>query len=307
MPTTVDPPSDHPVGIVRRYPLTCFFALAYGLSWLAWSPLVLSANTELGVLPLEIPTVLGSTQVLGLMPGAYLGPITAALIITATVEGRSGLRRWARRLSRWRVGWRWYGVVLLGPPAVVIASTFVLPGAWHHPRLPALGTLLGYVPLLLMQLLTTGLAEEPGWRDFALPRLQHRFGPLFGTVVLGVLWGGWHLPLFLTTWAGWPDVRWYDPVQFIATCVVLSITMTWIFNRTGESVPMVMLLHASINNVFSELWPAMFPELDPYRDSLYVFLIASVLTTAVLVGATRGRLGNPAAADDRFSPDHHAP
>jgi membrane protease YdiL (CAAX protease family) len=278
-------------GLTRRHPLLCFFALAYGLTWLAWLPYVLSTNAGLGLLPLRIPELLGGTQTLGLVPGAYLGPITSALIVTATAEGRAGLRRWGRRLVRWRVGWPWYAVALLGVPAVLVATTFVLPGAWHHPRLPTAGILLGYLPMLLLQFVTTGVAEEPGWRDFALPRLQQRLGPLGGTLLLGVLWGGWHLPLFLTSWAGWPDVRWYDPVEFVATAVALSIPITWLFNRTGQSLPLVMLLHANVNTVFSLGWPALFPALDAFHDSLHVLLIACALIAVPLIVATRGRLG----------------
>lgn len=279
-------------GIIRRHPLACFFALAYGLSWLAWLPYVLSANAGLGVLPLRIPAVQGSTQTLGVAPGGYLGPITAALIVTAAVEGGPGLRRWARRLIRWRVGLRWYGVAVLGVPAALIIGTFALPGAWRQVQPPSAAALLGYLPLLLAQFVFTGLAEEPGWRDFALPRIQRRLGPLRGTLLLGVLWGGWHLPLFLTAWAGWPAVRWYDPVEFVAVAVVLSISMTWVFNRTGQSLPLVMLLHAAVNAVFSGIWPEMFPGVDPFRDSLHALLIAATITAAVLIGITRGRLGN---------------
>jgi membrane protease YdiL (CAAX protease family) len=277
---------------VRRYPLVCFFALAYALSWLYWLPFVLAENTGLGVLPLRIPAVLGDTQLLGMLPGSYLGPITAALIVTAIAEGRAGLRRWARRLVRLRVGWRWYLAVLLGVPVVLLATTFVLPGAWADPRLPTAGLLLGYLSTLLVQLITTGLAEEPGWRDFALVRLQDRLGPISGTMLLGVLWGGWHLPLFLSTWGGWPHVLWYEPIEFVGAAIALSFPITWVFNRTGHSLPLVMLLHANVNTVFSVTWFQLFPSLDAFRDSLHVLFIASVLSAVVLSVATRGRLGH---------------
>jgi CAAX protease family protein len=113
---------------------------------------------------------------------------------------------------------------------------------------------------------------------------------VLGTVVLGVLWGVWHLPLFLTHWGGWPDVTWWQPIEFIIACVPLSLTMTWVFNRTGESLPMVMILHASINSVFSLVWPEMFPQLTG-RDGGHVVLIAASAAALLLIVATRGRLG----------------
>jgi membrane protease YdiL (CAAX protease family) len=292
--------------IVRRYPLTVFFALAYGVSWIAWTPYILSTN-GLGLEPdFHIPQVLGNGQVVGMLPGAYLGPITAAFLVTALAEGRAGLREWRQRLLRLRVGWRWYLVVLTGVPAAVILATASLPASWGHVKGISVAVLAVYLPMLLVQFFTTALAEEPGWRDFALPRLQRRFGPITGTAVLGVLWGGWHLPLFFTEWGGWPHITWVQPVEFVACCVLLSLVMTWVFNRTGQSLPLVMLLHASINSTYSLVWPQMFPTLDIKRDTLHAQLIASTVVAVVLIIATRGRLGlstEPAAP--RYVPAHH--
>lgn len=279
-----------PRALVRRHPLATFFTLAYGLSWLAWVPYALSTS-GLGVVGWRVPSLLGTTQLAGVLPGAYLGPLTAAFLVTAAADGRPGLRHWGSRLVRWRVGWRWYAGVLLGVPAAVLLGTLALPGAWGQARAVGLGVVAAYVPLLLLQLVTTAAAEEPGWRDFALPRLQQRFGAVAGTVVLGLLWGGWHLPLFLTEWGGHPATSWVQPVVFVAGCVPLSLVMTWVFNRTGQSLPIVMVLHAGINTTYTLVWPALFPALDPERDVLLGQLLTTVLAAAVLLAATRGRLG----------------
>ena len=292
------PRGSGPRAAITRHPLLAFFALAYGLSWLAWIPYVLSGN-GIGVLPFTFPALLGTSQLLGVLPGAYLGPVTAALVVTALAEGRAGLRAWRGRLFRFRVGWRWYAGVLVVVPVSILATTFVLPGAWEALRPVSLVLLLTYVPMLVVQIFTTALAEEPGWRDFALPRLQARLGAVPGTVLLGLLWGGWHLPLFLTEWGGWPHVSWTQPVLFIASCVPLSLVMTWVFNRTGQSLPLVMLLHAGINSTYTLLWPALFPSLDTGSDTLLVQLIATTIATAVLIVVTRGRLGAPTAAPRR--------
>ncbi|WP_432562482.1 CPBP family intramembrane glutamic endopeptidase [Kineococcus sp. SYSU DK003] len=299
MPTTVPTTVPAPAKLFARRPVTAFFALAFGLSWLFWTPYVLSRN-GMGVLPFEFPAVLGTSQLLGVLPGAYLGPVTAALLVTALVEGRPGLRAWRGRLLRFRVGWRWYVGVAVAVPVSVLATTLVLPGALAAARPVGLTLLLAYLPMLALQIVTTALAEEPGWRDFALPRLQRRFGPVTGTVVLGLLWGAWHLPLFLTDWGG-EDVTWVQPVVFTAACVPLSLVMTWVFNRTGQSVPIVMLLHAGINSTYTLLWPAVFPGLDLDGSAHVVQLIASGAATVVLLVATRGRLGlgSPAAQATR--------
>ncbi|MGC9671161.1 CPBP family intramembrane glutamic endopeptidase [Planosporangium sp. 12N6] len=277
-------------GLVHHFPLVAFFSLAFGLTWAAWTPYVLSTS-GLGWIPLRIPPVSGNTQIIGMLPGVCLGPVTAALLVTAAAEGRPGLRRWSRRLVRWRVGWRWYLVVLAGVPATILLATFALPASWGHARMVGVLALAAYLPVLVVQIVTTALLEEPGWRDFALPRLQRRFGAVPGTAVLGTLWGCWHLPLFLTEWGGWPHVSWVQPAEFVAGCVSLSLVMTWVFNRTGESLPIIMVLHAGINTTYSLVWPHVFPTLDRTRDPLLAQLIGSTVVALMLIVATRGRLG----------------
>jgi membrane protease YdiL (CAAX protease family) len=277
--------------VIARFPLTSFFTLSFLLSWLAWTPYVLG-GTGLGLLPIQVPELWGSSQTLGLLPGAFLGPIGSALLVTALAEGRPGLRRWGARLVRWRFGLRWYVAVVVGVPVVYVATTLLLPGAWDTVQAPTIALLLAYPPMLLAQLATTGLAEEPGWRDFALPLLQRRFGPLAGTLLLGVLWGAWHLPLFLTEWGGWPDVTLRQVGEFMLAAIALSVVMTWLFNRTGQSLPIVMLFHCGINSTATLAFEPMFPTLDPNTDSLTALLLASgVLAIGCLV-ATRGRLGH---------------
>lgn len=275
-----------------RRPLLGYFLLTFGLTWLGWLPFILSAD-GLGVFPWHVPVVLGSAQTIGMIPGALAGPIGSAALVTWRAEGRAGLARWAARLVRFRVSPLGYAGIVLAVPAAVIAATLLLPDGLPGVRLPSGAVLAAYLPMLILQFFTTGLIEEPGWRDFAQPRLQERFGPLTGSLVLGPLWGAWHLPLFFTAWAGWPDVDWSEPVEFVVATVLLSIVLTWVFNRSGGSLPMVMLTHAGVNNASSVLWPAMFPRLDPFRDSLHAVTIAAAVTALVLIVTTRGRLGAP--------------
>ncbi|MEP7330483.1 MAG: type II CAAX endopeptidase family protein [Terracoccus sp.] len=285
--------------MIRRRPLVAFFSLAMGLSWLLWLPYVLS-NSGLGVLDFDYPKVLGLTQLVGVMPGAYAGPLSAAFLVTAIAEGRPGLRAWRRRLTHWRVGWRWYLAVLVGVPAALLVSALVVPGAWAGIAVPSVMALAVYLPLLAVQMVTTAAAEEPGWRDYALPRLQRRYGPVQGTVVLGVMWGVSHLLLFLTKWGGGPGVAWWHPVVFVATCVPLSLVMTWLFNRTSRGLPLIMVFHASINNTMSVVWTSVFPGVHPeYGPTLATSVAASVGAAAVLL-ATRGRLGMSVAEVDEI-------
>lgn len=287
---------------VRAHPLIAFFVLAYALSWTAWTPYVLSEN-GLGLLSFRFPTILGTGQLLGMGPGAYLGPLTSAFLVTALVDGRPGLRVWRDRLLRWRVGRRWYAFALLGVPLLVLAGFLIVSGARVHA--PSVTAVLLVVPGLVIQVLTTGLAEEPGWRDFALPRIQQRLGPLPGTLMLGVLWGGWHLPLFLTEWARVEPTP-TRVLAFLAGSVAFSVVITWAFNRTGESLPIPLLMHASNNNIVSVLSHDLFPTVHS-GAGVSPGSIGIGALAVILVVATRGRLGyqpqqpHPRLAGPRFS------
>lgn len=287
--------------LVAAHPLTAFFMLANALSWLAWLPYVLSQN-GLGVWSFRFPALLGSSQVTGVLPGAYLGPITAAFLVTALVDGRPGLRAWAGRLWRWKVAPRWYAITLLGVPAAMLITGLAFSGG--QIAAPSTSALIAFVPVLAFQMVTTGLAEEPGWRDFALPRLQRRFSPLGAAFVLGPLWGSWHLPLFLSDWGGYPEASITRPLVFLAFCIAFNIVMSWVFNRTGQSLPLSMLMHVGVNTFASVMWSEVFPSLDG-ELALVAMAAGATVAAAVIVVATRGRLGHvaedeqPAATWDR--------
>ncbi|WP_246082769.1 CPBP family glutamic-type intramembrane protease [Nonomuraea diastatica] len=116
-------------------------------------------------------------------------------------------------------------------------------------------------------------------------------GPLGATVVLGPLWGLWHLPLFLSEWGGWPDVTWLRVGEFVAFACVFSVIVTWVFNRTGQSLPLVMLLHVSVNNFMSIVYSDMFPSIATAEHAGRVTLLAGTTAAFLVIVATRGRLG----------------
>lgn len=280
-------------GSLGRRPLTWFFTLAFALSWAAWTPYVLSEN-GLGVLHFGYPVIGGTTQLLGVLPGAYLGPILSAFLVTAATAGRAGLRAWIGRLTKFRVNWRWYALAILSVPTALTLATSAVSG--RAPALPSVAVLAAYLPGLVLQMVTTGLAEEPGWREFAMPRLQQRYGPALGTLVLGPLWGLWHFPLFLSEWGNWPHVSWTTPLEFVATTITFSYVMTWVFNRTGGSLPLAMLMHTGVNNFMSLAWTQTFPSLAS-GYAAHAFLLSSTAAALVLLVATRGRLGCPPATE----------
>ena len=200
MPDVPAPPEPTRHRLLARYPLVCFFVMAYAFTWIVISPWTLGA-TGAGLLPVEVP---GAATGLLLAAGIFAGPTLAAILVTAATEGREGVRRLLGRLVLWRVGVRWYLFALLGVPLIMLLG--FLAYVMSPPDLGALGgpayALLYVLGFVLTMLLGGPLLEEIGWRGFALPRLQRRYGPLIAAFVLGVLWALWHLPQFLVpTWA----------------------------------------------------------------------------------------------------------
>jgi uncharacterized protein len=216
---------------IHRFPLVTFFLLAFGLTWVVWVPRALGAP-------------LGAVG-----QGWTWAPAIAALLAAALTGGRSAVGELWERLVRWRVGWRWYVVVILGPAVFSLAVALVytlLGGSWAAAAPPALDdTPLVLLPLFLLMLaLTDGVGEELAWRGFALPRLLSRHNALVASVILGVLWALWHLPLLWTEGAPlYHHPAWLLLVDLSAK----SILFTWVFLHTRGSVLLAVLLHASTN------------------------------------------------------------
>ncbi|SFR27899.1 CAAX protease self-immunity [Lentzea waywayandensis] len=281
--------------LVQRFPLTTFFTLANGISWVAWLPYILSLD-GFGVLHFRYPDLLVGNQLTAILPGAYLGPLAAAFTVTAVTEGREGLRRWRRRLFQFRAGVGWYAFALFAVPAAVLLGTLAVTDAEGF-QVPSLMVLAVYVPMLVLQFFTTGLAEEPGWRDFALSRLQQRHQPMIATFVLGILWIIWHLPLFLTPWAG-PDVTPETIVRFAVVAMEMSLLITLVYNKGRQSLPLVMLLHCSINNFQSVAFSEFFPEAGD--EVLWGSALGLGLLCLVVIVVTKGRLGYTGHVDTKI-------
>src|SRR5215211_4387846 len=217
--------------LMRRHPLVTFFLLAYGLTW-----------------AIQIPVAAGVLEGSGWRAVTWV-PAIAALLAAALTGARGALRELGSRLVRWRVGWQWYLVVILGPAvfSLMVAGIYVvLGGPWAEAAPPALleGSLL-FLPLFLLILtLTDGLGEELAWRGFALPRMLTRYNALVASLVLGVIWALWHLPLLWTQGNG----MFHQPVWLLLLDVTAkSVLFTWVFLHTRGSVLIAMLFHGATN------------------------------------------------------------
>lgn len=238
------------VAWARRHPLGGFVALAYGISWTAWIVALLG-----GGMPLIVVGV--------------FGPAVAAGLVTSWTGG--SVRGWLRPLWHWRVPRRFYLYALALPSFLFAVMNLELALLGEDVGASRLGgEVPAYVGTFLLVAFLGGGQEEPGWRGFALDRFQARHSPVRATLLLGLVWGAWHLPLYGLGFVG--------PMMF-------AFYYTWLYNRTG-SVLLCLLLHASFT-------PAL-DHLILVDDNLTVdaVIVLTMIAGAVgLTALTKGRLG----------------
>jgi uncharacterized protein len=266
---------------IAAHPTASFFALAYAISWALMTPAMVAGTLDGAV---AIPFFVG-----------VFGPFAAAAVVTRAA-GRS-IRDWLRSSMRWRVPLRWYALAIGFPVALALVASAEIALAGEELDFGLVGErVASFLPLLLFCLLLNGGPEEPGWRGFGLPKLQERFSPVRATIVLGSLWGGWHLPLLLVEDNPDHNLATLPLIAILAWTlagfVAYSFTYTYLLNRTG-SVFLCMVLHASYNTANGLL--ILRPD-DELVGSTYVALSLCLTGTLWLVAiglivATRGRLG----------------
>src|SRR5438094_6279455 len=285
-PVQPDAPRRGIKALLARHPLVFYFIIAYAFSWLEEMPLVLSEDGA-GLLSYRSPLGLYATIAIA----SFVGPFLSAFIMTGITERREGVGRLLRQLVLWRVGLRWYLFALIGLPAIMVLSVIFLPGALaSFQGLAALAPLPSLVLFVYVFFLGGPLGEKFGWRGFALPRLQRRYGPLVGSLILGTIWAFWHLPLFWApAWNLPPTIL--NIVMFVVAAIAFTIVMTWVFNNTRGSLFMAVLVHTSFDTVLAilnRLFPV--PIVNDYGSNVPILIGFGVLAL-VLVALTRGRLG----------------
>jgi uncharacterized protein len=234
---------------IKRHPVTTYFALTFALSW---SGFLIAARVGTGGFsptPEELQTLVPYA-----VPAMLVGPSVVGILLTGLLYGWAGFRHLFTRMTRWRVGARWYAVALLTAPvlftAVLLALSLTSPEF-----LPRIVTTDYKATLLLMGIavgLGAGFFEEIGWTGFAIPRLRLRYGILSTGLVVGVLWGAWHF--FMNFWASGVTSGELSLAIFVPTWLsgilvgqltAFRVLMVWVYDRT-ESLLVAMLMHVSL-------------------------------------------------------------
>lgn len=244
--------------------LRLFFLATFTWTWLLQLPRLSSAAGWIS-LPAWASPVLGSI--------AVFGPALTAFSLTALRSGKDGLR------ALWRRGWRvtfrkvWFlpAILLMPISGLLTLGMLALLGVavpWEHSLSPAM-----LVPIGLIIWLAGALPEEFGWRGYALDRLQERMSPLPASLVLGLVWSLWHLPLHFipgTTQASLPIG------EFAIQTMVLTVLYTWLYNRTDGSILITGLFHAA-GNLTAALLPTWAIPLGRWIGLLPLLAVALVV------------------------------
>src|SRR5215467_1817480 len=216
--------------LISDHPLVAYFVIAYVGTWAFFLPFALSRGVNgLGLLPFTLPDI---AFFAAFILGTLAGPALASLTVTAVTSGRAGVGQLLRRCVQWRVGIGWYLIAIFGFIPIWLVHISLFYGVNLPLALLLKWTLIFtvFLPQAVSIILTASFAEELGWRGFALPRLQQRYGPVLGTVILGSLHGLWHLPSFFTFVNGPFSLPSY--AGFFFTAIAGTFVFTWIFNHT---------------------------------------------------------------------------
>ena len=220
---------------LKRHSFSMGILMMFAFTW----PIALA---DADLLPFRVPFIIG------LFVG--WGIIFATLLMTGLTQGRMGVTALLKRYLLWRVGWKWYLAALFLSPFLMFggvylyaALTGIAPDYDMVMIYQVFGRNASWLLLvgvwLIYEILTNG--EEIGWRGYVLPRLQAQHSALTSSLILGVIWGLWHLPRFLTD---------FDPVRFgwfMVHILAQTIIYTWLFNNTRGSLLLVTLYHACAN------------------------------------------------------------
>ncbi len=230
------------LNLLKRNPVPAFFVLTFLIAWSLWIPL----------------GVFAPGNILLTLPGAW-APTLSAIFLIWLSEGWGGIREFLKKVLRWRVGFRWYLVVLFGIAAIAylaigIGMLFgINPPEISPPNGLPREALIGALPIIFFINIFVGgpLAEDIGWRGYILPKMRERMTVLNASLLIGVIWAIWHLPYFI--FPGWNAATGNIPFHWFALLTTSwSVLFAWVYVNT-ESILMPVLFHAAINTTLGTL------------------------------------------------------
>jgi uncharacterized protein len=247
-----------------------FLILAIGIAWALWAPVLLLTRAPGGSSHVSPVLALGGPVFLA----GVFAPGVIAVALTAWEEGAQGVGMLLRRVVQWRVGFRFYAFALLLMPLTKLTVAILhrgLVGTW-----PPFGETRPLLLMLATIVSTIGQAgEEVGWRGYLLPRLTERTGLVAASLLVGVIWATWHLPLFFAPGA---DTNGQSFPLYVLQATAYSVALAWLYWRTGGSLLLTMFMHAAFNNLKDIVPSGRVGSGSPFSfDATLVFRLSVVL------------------------------
>ena len=258
-----------------RRDVTIFFALAVAWTWIFWGTPALESNGLITTsIPSDLFTALGG-----------LGPLLVALPLTYATAGKAGTIQLLKRGGHFRFEKRWWIPIVSLVPFVFLLSYYIVGALQVVPPLNLDRFLSNFPTQLIYFFLGVAIAEEFGWRGFALDRLQtifsdYKYTAVISSIVLGFVWAFWHLPFFFT--AGTSQAGWSFWL-FLWLTVMVSILFTWLHNNTGGSVLTALVFHTTLNLTINHVPIFLVHFYYPGITTDLAFLVVNLLVTAIVV------------------------
>lgn len=235
---------DEIMNLIKKHPVLAYFAITFLISW--------GGVFILGY-PYGMPSTTDQFQSLwtAVVLPYFLGPTIAGLLMTAIIFGKSGFLQLRERLLKWRISFKWYAIALLAAPLIVTPLLFFF-SLYSPVFLPGIVTSDDKVTAIITGIVTGvlfgGLMEELGWTGFAVPVLLKRFSTFKTGLIVGILHGIWHFPvkILISGPLGLAPFLAVDLITAVVNLTAWRILMVWIYRRTGESLLVTMLMHASL-------------------------------------------------------------
>jgi membrane protease YdiL (CAAX protease family) len=246
---------------IKKHPVVCYFILTFLLSWLGAfilvAPKLFSGQS--------IPKIDGILM----FPLMLIGPVTASFILTALTEGETGVKNLLARISKWKAPLKCYVIAFIIPLCLILIALFILQtfvSPVFKPNFFPLGFLFG---------IPAGFFEEIGWTGYAYPKMRLKFSVIKTALIVGFLWGLWHLPVIDFLGAATPHeqylLRFF--IAFIAILAAMRVIMMWIYSKTN-SMPLVQVMHVVSTGCLVTLGPF---NISPAQESLWYASYAIIL------------------------------
>lgn len=274
---------------IAGHPVAAFLLMLYPVSWILFAPALLG-KSGLGVIPVDIP------YTVSLLLISLVGAIGLVFLVTRIADGKAGTRALRRHYYKFRAAPQWYIAAIFGPPSVLLLAGLLTRGtgvlgpiAANIAKVP-----VSYLLMLGITALLINLWEEGMWMAFVTARLQKRVGPVWASLLVAPCFGFVHIPLFflvggLTTTGrlSLSQFPLYAFLLLIGYSAQVRLLITWLFNSSGGSLPVVALFHAAMDTTASV---AILSTFYPWSDGNLLYIGFAVVAVA-LIAATRGRLG----------------